>query len=252
LLTEQFHRQFTLAFIWFCQGRTQLGDVVTLLGSAIERLGSRFDRDADLLLAQATLWETLAGLRGDERPSPRGRRLAMAPIVAVSGVPSYKSPEGICRECVRVLEAVLRLSPDLDEARVRLAHVRIALGECEEAVSVLGPIEGRPVADEDTKRVAYLADLLRGRALLDLGRPAAALASFAHAASLCPRCGIPLLARSQVLRVVGDLAGAEAAVRQVLARGTEPPCPDPWRDYPAGQWWRLSGLLDRMLAEARA
>lgn len=258
ILSPGFQRAFLVGSIWLCQAHSEIVDVFRLLDSARRRYGGDFDRDPDLLLALTTGWEAIASLRGEERPTPRALAssanrtvldvMTVAPILSGEASITYKSSQGIYRECVRLFEKVLRLSPGLDEARVRLARAHIELGEHQEAVDVLSSVRA-PAADAQESPVPYLAALFRGRALLGLGNPDAALSAFDTAASLCPRCQAAMLGRSQALRAAGDARAAEEAVRLMLSRPAAPWDGDPWRDYLAGQWWKLKGLLPRMLAE---
>jgi hypothetical protein len=54
------------------------------------------------------------------------------------------------------------------------------------------------------------------------------------------------------LRATGNVGAADELMLGVLRDGRQPPSQmDPWWEYPAGQWWKLSGLVTDLFNEVR-
>lgn len=251
LLPRDFQRRFAMAAIYFWQAETPVAQVVTTLDDALTRFGA----DADLLLAQGTLWETITTLRDDERPRPSaGKAVGEIVITGLPGQNAWEGPQKIYRRSAAVFDRVLKLAPDLDEARVRLAHAQIMLGNNADAAAAVAPLAvNRNVGSDDAESpVPYLAALMHGRALLAAGSADAALTSMRRAQSLCQQCQTPRIGVSQALRATGNVGAADELMLGVLRDGRQPPSQmDPWWEYPAGQWWRLSGLVTDLFNEVR-
>lgn len=248
-LPRPFQRRASLAVIWFWQGRRAVQKVVDALGAAMERFGE----DADLLLAQGTLWEAIAVLRDEDRPNPTNTE-AVERIVDFPGFDLRPRPRWLPRNKIYEQGAdtfvrALRRSPSLNEARVRLAHVQLALNRNADAAQSVAPLLNHTAVDGSP--VPYLAALLHSRAMLALDRPDAALSSVKRALFICPGCQTARLALSQVLLAGNDRRGAQDIVRGVLEQGPRDVGADPWWEYAAGQAWRLPELVSDMIEEAR-
>ena len=249
-LPSSFQRRCALAAIWFRQGRKDVPKVIEALDAALNRFGP----DGPLLLAQGTLWETIAAMRDEDRPTPAQGKAVDAilalPAFDMRPKPAWLPTRRIYEECASAFKRSLRQSPGLDEARVRLAHAQVTLGEYADAASAVSPLLQRATGDEGNP-VPYFAALLHGRAMLALDKPEAAVSSLRRALSLCPACQTARIALSQALRAAGDQQAATQVVRELLNQGGRGVAPDPWWDYATGQRWRLPGLVAEMVREAR-
>lgn len=256
-LPTVFQRRFAVAAVWFWQGRTALREAAQALDDALERFGP----DADLLLAQGTLWEALAALKDEERPKPMEGKALGAILTAAprrgevyTGGRVWVGVRKMYEQCASVFARALQLAPDLDEARVRLAHVQIMLERHADAAATVAPLVRRQpgAVPPGERRVAYFGALMHGRALLGSGATDDALASMRLAQSICPECQTAGIAVSQALRAAGDNRSADDTMLAVLRAGQRPQATfDPWWDYPAGQWWRLPALIADLFDEAR-
>jgi hypothetical protein len=257
VLPRDFQRRVAVAAVWFWQGRSELELATIALDAGL----GRFGRDPDLMLAQATLWETLAPLKKDERPSSTaGNALGRIMTPAPSGRGQYKPTPGwsttreIYQQCAGLLSTTIQLAPGLDEARVRLAHVQILLERYADAVTAVERVAaaGRTPTLFADDPVPYWAALMYGRALIGAGDVDRALASMRRAQSICPDCQTARIGVSQALRAAGDGAAADDIVLSVLRdRWEGRQRSDPWWDYPGGQRWRLAALVERLFREVR-
>ncbi len=126
--------------------------------------------------------------------------------------------------------AALRVAPAASEAVLRLARVRMLLGQGEsvrEPLTALVDRGGVPLAH------AYLGRLLLGRLHLQAGEPAAAEARFRDAVALAPHGQAARVALGSLLDQQGDRQGAAAILDPVL-RGDAGMAIDPWVDYLLG------------------
>jgi hypothetical protein len=113
------------------------------------------------------------------------------------------------------------------EARVHRGFVLGLLGQHRDAAEELRLVA--PAAAEPQLR--YYAELFLGRAEESLGNRVAARDHYGRAAELYPQAQSPLLALALLARQFGDRAGAQSAMRQVLALSQA-------RDMAADPWWR--------------
>ncbi len=126
--------------------------------------------------------------------------------------------------------AALRVSPAAPEAALRLARVRMLLGQGESVREQLTDFVGRdwvPLAH------AYLGRLLLGRLHLEAGETAEAEGWFRDAIALLPEGQAARVALGRVLEGQGDRRGAAAVLEPVL-RGAGGAAIDPWVDYLLG------------------
>ena len=126
--------------------------------------------------------------------------------------------------------AALRIAPAAPEATLRLARVRMLLGQGEsvrEQLTGLADREGVPRAH------AYLGRLLLGRLHLEAGETVEAEARFRDAVALEPHGQAARVALGRLLEQQGDRRGAAAVLEPVL-RGDAGMAIDPWVDYLLG------------------
>jgi tetratricopeptide (TPR) repeat protein len=116
----------------------------------------------------------------------------------------------------------------VEEARVRLGRVLLALGDVEGAVSAL-----RPVHDSSSDPgLRYLAALFLGAVYEQRGDLGAAAKSYAEAATLVPSPQSARLASAYVSHLRGDRSGAADTVVTALADRSD--YYDPWLLYTRG------------------
>jgi hypothetical protein len=188
-----------------------------------QAMGHAFRSDARLLLAEGTLYETLASRRLEP-----ARRAGLAPGLKTC----LESAAGLLRSAIQA-------EPGQSEARLRLAHVLILQGKDEEA---LGLLDGLPANGASTS-TRYLAHMLAGRAYGDGNRLPDAARAFAagHDALPCAQSAAIALAHRAFLE------GRPADARSVLARPlTADRCLDPWALYDFGPAQALDGLIERI------
>ena len=121
----------------------------------------------------------------------------------------------------------IRGDPRFAEARMRRGHVLGLLGRHLDAAEELR----LALLSLDGSKDRYYAELFLGHAEESLGNRAAAREHYGQAAALYPRAQSPLLALAVLARQLGDRAGAQDAMRQLLAL-------PPARDMTADPWWR--------------
>ncbi len=126
--------------------------------------------------------------------------------------------------------AALRVAPAASEAALRLARVRMLLGQGEsvrEQLTALADRGGMPRAH------AYLGRLLLGRLHLAAGETAEAEARFRGALALEPHGQAARVALGRLFEQRGDRRSAAAVLDPVL-RGDGGVAIDPWVDYVLG------------------
>jgi len=212
-----------------------------LLHEALER----FPDDPELLTAAGSLVETVASLRDYEQPGGSAQ-----PGGSGGGYRSEIGGRGgalpgasLARAEARYRRA-LALGPGLDEARLRLAHVRVLDGRAGDALDDLE----RVAAETRETRLRYLARLFEGRAREALGDAEGAAAAYRACTAQLPHAQSGLLALGRALERLGDTGGAQAAFAGIGAAGNRF---DPWWSYQAGQPQRIDELLAELRALAR-
>ncbi len=126
--------------------------------------------------------------------------------------------------------AALRIAPTAPEATLRLARVRMLLGQGE---SVREQLTGLVDRGGVPRAHAYLGRLLLGRLHLQAGEPADAERRFRDAIDLDPQGQAARVALGRLLEGRGDRRGAVAVLDPVL-RGESGAAIDPWVDYRLG------------------
>jgi tetratricopeptide (TPR) repeat protein len=202
----------------------------------VEALRS-FPDDPELMTAAGSTVEAVAALREYElpgRPDARARDLGGYRPEGEGHGGSLPGASLVRAEAD--YERALTLDPGLHEARLRLAHVRLAEGRADDALGDLVRVatEARP------PRQRYLARLFEGRAREKRGDLTGAVAAFRAALVDVPRAPTALLALGRSLDRLGDDLGAQAAFTSATAAGAPF---DPWWSYEAGQPERLDDLV---------
>lgn len=153
---------------------------------------------------------------------------AQAVVVENRGATSVASMRAELTRAERFFRATLVVSPDHQEARVRLGRVLGELGQYEQSADVLRAA----VAAGVTGDLLYLAELFLAKQEDALGHSAEARAHLERAAALYPRAQSPRLALSQLSRRMGDRPGAQRELRILVdLPDTENQREDPWWKY---------------------
>jgi len=119
-------------------------------------------------------------------------------------------------------------NPQFVEARVHHGYVLGLLGRHRNAAEELRVAAASAMGPQ----LRYYAELFLGHAEESLGNRVAARDHYRLASALYPQAQSPLLALALFARQFGDLAGAQDAMRQLLAlRGARAADADPWWAY---------------------
>lgn len=134
------------------------------------------------------------------------------------------------RGYLRTARAGLRRAIDADssnvEARVRLGHVLIRLGDAQQALSILAPgLDARSDA-----RLRYYAWLFTGQAHQALGHHDAARNAYRQAQALSPNAASARIALAALAWRSGEQPEAAAVVRRALSTADRT-ASDPWDEY---------------------
>jgi len=214
----------------------ELGRGQALVSDGVER----FPEDPELWTALGAIQETVASLREFEsRPGPQApvpRRQALG-IESDAGRIELTLPTASLSRAEDQLARALQLAPDLFEARLRLARVRILRGHAADALPHLAFVAER--APHASRR--YLAFLFRARAHEQLGDPAAAADAYRAALGVAPAASAARVGLGRSLRLLGELSLAQETFAEAMALSDA--TPDPWWSYGRGQPERLAPLL---------
>jgi tetratricopeptide (TPR) repeat protein len=220
------------------QGHVEIADGHRMLAKALQY----FPDDPELHTAFGSVVEAVASLRNYDSPpaSPEGTRRESRSYSAEGGDYGGVLPDVTLREAETHYEQALAFDPTLDEARLRLARVRLLDGRTEEALRDLE----RVATESSQPRRRYLALLFTGHARQRLGDLEGAVAAYRSCLAHGPRAQTALLALGRSLDQLGDEAGAQEAFESAGA----PDAPfDPWWSYGAGQ----PGRFDELITELR-
>jgi len=136
-------------------------------------------------------------------------------------------------------------NPQFVEARVHHGHVLGLLGRHRDAAEALRVAAASAMGPQ----LRYYAELFLGHAEESLGNRVAARDHYRQASALYPQAQSPLLALALFARQFGDLAGAQDAMRQLLALpGARAEDADPWWVY---YRWQNQGF-EALFAELHA
>ena len=142
--------------------------------------------------------------------------------------------------------AALRAAPAASEAALRLARVRMLLGQGESVRALLTELTERGGVP---RAHAYLGRLLLGRLHVEAGEAAEAERRFREAIALVPEGQAARVALAHLFEGRGDRRGAAAVLDPVL-RGEFGPAIDPWVDYLLGAG-AGPGLRDALRGEVQ-
>jgi tetratricopeptide (TPR) repeat protein len=211
------------------------------LAAAYEMLAdgrSHVGDDAELLLAQGAVSETIATLRnyeGRDEPKPSG--------LVIEGEPGEPEPlphTGLA-DAQALYEAALQREPGLLEAHLRLGRVLLLRGGPKEALPELE----RVARESPRPDQRYMAHLFEGRAREALGDVPGAARAFAAAAADVPRAQSALVALGRALDRLGQAARSQEAFDRAMLSEAQAP-QDPWLNYILGQPRRIDALLEEL------
>jgi len=152
-----------------------------------------------------------------------------SPLIQTAAFESGADPRGAevhLDEAEDLYRRAVKASPRFVEARVHRGHVLGLLGRHRDAAEELRLAASAAVGPQ----LRYYAELFLGRAEESLGNRAAARDHYRLASELYPQAQSPLLALALLARQSGDRAGAQDAMRRMLAL-------PPGRDAKADPWW---------------
>jgi tetratricopeptide (TPR) repeat protein len=230
LLPEGFRKRWHLWVVWVAHGTLDS----EMLARSLEALRDHFPAAPETFLASGSLLETLAWTRL--------RSMTIVPAYLVRG----RTRHQLLWDAERDFRRALNASPDLDEARLRLARVLFEQERHDEALATLGPLlnaSGDPW-------VAYLARLFAGAASEALGRVTDAIAHYGAAGGLEPALPTPHVALSHAYRRAGARSAAAAEAAAAIS-GDRDVDADPWWDYEFGQAHKVPALASEMRGEVR-
>jgi tetratricopeptide (TPR) repeat protein len=146
-------------------------------------------------------------------------------------------------------ERAVALDPGLDEAWIRLGHLRLVSGDLEAASDALGRAAATPPASVP----GYWRALVLGAVAEAQKRPDEAAARYRAALDAYPKGQAAAVALSHVMAEnLGDRAGAAQILREHLAASPARVfASDPWWLYNMGQAWRVSGWLEDLARRSR-
>ncbi len=190
------------------QGHVEIAAGHRLLAKALQY----FPDDPELHTAFGSVVETVASLRNYELPpqSPEGARGPSRSYSAEGGDYGGVLPDATLGEAETHYEQALLFDPKLDEARLRLARVRLSNGRTAEALRDLE----RVATETRQPRQRYLALLFTGQARQRLGDLDGAVAAYRSCLAHGPRAQTALVALGRSLDQLGDEAGAQEALRE--------------------------------------
>ncbi len=197
-----------------------------------------FPEDPELQTALGSMIETVASLRTYASPpgSPEAVTRRSGGYSSERGGYGGVLPDATLGEAEAHYGQALLANPKLDEARLRLAHVRLLKGRTEDALRDLE----RVATEAGQPRQRYLARLFAGYARQRLGDVTGAVAAYRACVADGPRAQTALLALGRALDQLGDKSGSQDA----FAGASAPGAPfDPWWSYGAGQPERFDDLV---------
>ena len=140
----------------------------------------------------------------------------------------------------------LRATPDSDNARVRLAHVDIALGRDDSAIPLLERARNSPYP-----MPAYLATLMLGDIRARQGNTSVAEALYGIAITRSKGAQSAYVALSMLQYGLGRQAEAAATLEAMYAQHRGAPVDDPWWSYEFGLPQQPKAVFDALRAEVR-
>jgi hypothetical protein len=185
-----------------------------------------FPGDAELLLACGSRHE-VAWLSGSSNPRVD---------VTDTGRVADRGDRNLQRaaECFRRSVAI---APDSSEARLRLGHTLMQLGELTAAAGELQRLQ----QPQEELAFRYLGELFMGELEERRGNRQAAAAAYTAASVLVPAAQSARVAGALLQYAEGDRRQAADTVNGVLTETS--PASDPWWLYILGEWWRFETYL---------
>jgi tetratricopeptide (TPR) repeat protein len=201
--------------------------------------------DAELLLAQGSLSETIATLRVYDVPGQRRgpSRSRDEPQFAIEGEEGAVAPlpHTDLADAQALYTRALERDPGLLEARLRLGRVLLHRDRPREALAQLEHV----LKDSSRPAQLFMARLFEGRCRERLGDLRGAEVAFSAAVDLDPRARSGLVAWGRALERVGEDRRAQEAFERALRPASEGQ-PDPWLDYVRGQPDRIESALEKL------
>ena len=252
--TESRRWQLTIGLTAMADGR--FGWAATILDDAC----ARFPGDHALQLACGSIHETIAMMPANVASGIRrmrvSRQLEDNPLTeedeskpgrfrgSINALGEAKSArDDRLNGAARAFERVLASDPTDQEARLRVAHVRMLQKNDKAAAALLEPIVA--AAPAPPLRTAYLARLFLGEIHARQRQTARAAPLFEEAVTLVPSGQSAYMALLKLARTTGNQEQATAMLHRMLRAPAQPD--DPWIGYRFGQFW----VPDRLLAELR-
>ncbi len=250
-------RRWELAIGLTAMADGRFGQAATILDDAC----ARFAEDAPLQLACGSIHETIAmlpaDLLADIRTPLTSRPAEDNPLTefdestaprswsAVYGRAQAKSARAAhLKQAARAFEFALASNANDAERQLRLAHVRMLLGNDKAAERLLAPLVAE--APDAPPRIAYLSRLYLGEVRTRQRQAEAAATLFEEALALVPSGRSAYIALASLARAGGNWNQASAVLHSMLRAPTGPA--DPWIGYQFGQFW----VPDRLIAQLRA
>lgn len=174
------------------------------------------------------------------RPGDGGILLALGSVHEVE----EPGPERLAR-AASLYEAALAATPDLQEARLRLARIQYVSGRPADAAATIGPALQRA----EGAYLRYLAWLIGAGISASQGRVDEAIARYREARTNCRRCPSAIIGLSHALLGRGDREVARGLVREIVTDEVWPPPSDPWWGYQQAQWHAVDDILERLRRE---
>ena len=196
-------------------------------------------RDPGILLALGSVHEiegTLAldaDVEANQGPAGSSRK------------PTQRSINAHLERAADCYRTALDVTPDLYEARLRLARTLHLQGRLDAADAAARMLDARA----SDAYLRYLTLLISGSISEAVGRLDEAIARYRDAGALCRGCHSATLALSHVLLRKGDRDVARDFVNRLVNIPLWPMPVDPWLDYRMGQWWRFEAIFEELKRE---
>jgi tetratricopeptide (TPR) repeat protein len=233
-MPPDFERRWQLLVAWHLQHELDISSLALHLDTAIRR----FPRDGEMLLALGSFYELVGWSR-----EPMAQLDTLPPSAVLRPILD-KTQKQIRQQAMEALRRAVAVSPQLEEAHLRLGRVATELGGLDEARKNIDPLR----AGSGDKRFRYLANLFMADAEQRASRLAPSAQAYRDAAQLYPACPTPWVGLTTVLRAQGDRAAALATTRRIAEMSAD--CDDPWWSYKFGQAaWRLEPLARQLRLE---
>jgi tetratricopeptide (TPR) repeat protein len=216
--------------------------------SILTRACDRYAREAALLIACGTVYETFASsaVDGAEAAARALRGIGeLGQIRPSATVDRYRDARNDdLRRARNALERAADLDPSTVEAVLRLGKVRLDQGDAGDAAAILE----RLLALRTDERTTYLVRLFLGRVRERQKRFEDASSLFREAIATVPAQSARL-ALANRLHAAGRNDEARALVE---AATTEPDIEDPWWSYRMGRYWLIEPMLAAVRQQSRS